>query len=81
MTRLSAYIADLAKRHGIVYVKTGSSDLAEVITEFSGDEVKPDDTEKVVIALRRANVIDGKTMVTLLGRYFDETRKEGKMAC
>ena len=74
MTGLKAYIADLAKRHDVVYVKTGSSALAQVITRLAGDDVNPDETEKLVIALRRANVIDGKTMVTLLGRYFDETR-------
>lgn len=50
------------------------SALAEVITHLAGDEVKPDETEELIIALRRANVIDGPTMVTLLGRYFDETR-------
>lgn len=64
-----------------MYIKTGSSALAEVITRLTGDDVKPDETELLVIALRRANVIDGRTMVTLLGRYFDETRKERKMAC
>lgn len=74
MTGLSAYIADLAKRHGVAYVMTGSSALAQVITRLSGDEGNPDDTEKLVIALRRAKVIDGRTMLTLLGRYFDETR-------
>ena len=73
-TGLKAYIADLAKRHDVVYVKTGSSALAQVITRLAGDYVNPDETEKLVIAMRRANVIDGKTMVTLLGRYFDETR-------
>lgn len=80
MTGLSAYIADLAKRHGVAYVKTASGALAEVITRLSGDDLKPDDTEKLVIALRRANVIDGKTMVTLLGRYFGEIRNEGSEA-
>lgn len=74
MTGLSAYIADLAKQHGIVYVKTGSSALAEVITQLAGDDVKPDETEKLVIALRRANIINGPTMVTLLGRCFNEMR-------
>ena len=77
MNGLSAYIADLAQRHDIRYVQTGTSVLAEVITRLSGEDVKPDETEKLVIALRRANVIDGKTMVTLLGRYFDEARKLG----
>ena len=71
---LSAYIANLAKRHGVAYVQTGTSALAEVFTRLSGDEVNPDETERLVIALRRAKVIDGKTMVTLLGRYFGEAR-------
>jgi hypothetical protein len=71
---LSAWIADLAKRHGVAYERTPSSALAEVVTRLSDDDVKPDATEQLVIALRRANVIDGAEMVTLLGRYFDETR-------
>lgn len=71
---LGAFIADLAMRYGVEYVRTGSSALAEVVTRLAGDDVKPDETEKLVIALRRANVIDGRTMVTLLGRYFDEMR-------
>lgn len=75
-TGLSAYIADLAKRHDVVYIKTGHSALAEVITRLTGDDVKPDETEKLIIALRRAKVIDGRTMLTLLGRYFDETRND-----
>jgi hypothetical protein len=73
-TGLSKFIADLAKRHCVVYVRDGCGAVAEVITRLSDDEVKPDETEKLVIALRRAKVIDGPTMVTLLGRYFDETR-------
>jgi antitoxin component HigA of HigAB toxin-antitoxin module len=74
MTGLSTYIANLAKQHGVVYVKTGSSALAQVITRLAGDDGNPDEPEKLVIALRRANVINGRIMVTLLGRYFDETR-------
>lgn len=58
MAGLGAYIADLAKRHGVVYVETGSSALAEVITRLSGDDVKPDEAEKLVVALRRANAIN-----------------------
>ena len=74
MTGLSAYIADLAERHGVAYGKTGSSALVQVITRLAGEDGNPDETEKLVIALRRANVINGPTAVTLLGRYFDETR-------
>lgn len=71
-TGLRAFIATLAAEHGVVYEPAGHSALAKVITRLAGDEAKPDPTECLVIALRRANVIDGATMVTLLGRYFDE---------
>lgn len=72
-TGLREFIADLAKRHGVAYVVDGYAALAQVVTRLSDDEVLPDETEKLVIALRRAKAIDGPTMVTLLGRYFDET--------
>lgn len=73
-TGLKAFIAGLAARHKVSYVPTGASALAQVITSLSDDDVQPDDTEKLVIALRRANVINGLLMVALLGRYFDEER-------
>ncbi len=57
-----------------MYVKTGSNALAQVITRLAGYDGNPDETEKLVIALRRANIINGPTAVTLLGRYFDELR-------
>ncbi|MGF7001266.1 hypothetical protein [Paraburkholderia sp. GAS32] len=74
-TGLREFITDLAKRHGVTYVRDGYSALAEVITRLSDDEAAPDETEKLVIALRRAELIDGPTMVTLLGRHLDEQRE------
>ena len=73
-TGLRDFIAALAAQHRIVYEFTGSSALAQAITGLAGDDAKPDATECLVIALRRANVIDGATMMMLLGRYFDEKR-------
>ena len=73
-TGLSVFIAELAKRHGVVYVRTSTDAWAEGISHLFDDDVTPDGTELLVIALRRAKVIDGQTMVTLLGRYFDEMR-------
>lgn len=64
MIWLNAYIAELAKRHGVVYVKTASGALAQTITHLAGDDGNPDETEKLVIAQRRANVINGPTAVT-----------------
>jgi hypothetical protein len=75
MTGLPEFIATLAQRHGVVYENTGSSALAQLITGLSGDCVKPDATEQLVFAIRKAGVIDEPTMLTLLGRYFDETSR------
>ncbi|SFI73064.1 hypothetical protein SAMN05192543_10435 [Paraburkholderia megapolitana] len=69
---LQAFVAELAKRHGIQYVRTGSSALAQVITKLADDEVVPDETEKLIIALKRAKVIDGREMRVMLSRYLDE---------
>lgn len=54
------YVAAL-EQHGIVYEKTGSDALAEAITRLAGDDVCTDETEDMLVALRRANVIDGPT--------------------
>lgn len=72
ITGLREYIVDIARRYGVSYVRTPSDDLAEVITGLSGDEVESDETKDLIVALRRANVIDGPTMVSLLGNYLDE---------
>lgn len=66
------YVAALARRHGVVYAKTGNDALAEVITRLADDDVRTDETEDLLVALKRANVIDGPTMVALLGRHLDQ---------
>ncbi|TAM52413.1 MAG: hypothetical protein EPN57_13230 [Paraburkholderia sp.] len=76
---LHQFVADLAKRHRVVYVRDGYSVMAEVITRLSEDDVEPlDETRTLLIALTRAKIIDGPTMVTLLSRHLDETRVLGR---
>ena len=73
-TGLISFIATLAKEHGVSFARTGSDALADVITRLADDEVVTDETEDLIVALRRADVIDGPTMVSLLGSYLDEKR-------
>ena len=72
VSSVSSYVANIAKRHGVSYLRTPSDELADVITRLSGDEITTDATEDLIVALKRANVIDGPTMVSLLGSYLDE---------
>jgi len=71
-SRTSAYVADLARRHGVAYVRTPHDAMAEVITRLADDDIVTDETEDLIVALKRAGVIDGATMVDLLGRHLDE---------
>ena len=69
------YVANIAKQHGVSSTKTGTDALADLITRLSDDDVRPNsETEDLIVALRRANVIDGPTMIALLGRHLDEHR-------
>lgn len=64
----------LAKEHGIQYVETDSDRFAVLATELSGDTVKPDEVADLLLALMRANVIDGPTRLRLHLRYLKERR-------
>lgn len=48
--------------------------MADVITRLADDTVVTDVTEDLLVALKRADVIDGPTMIDLLGRHLDECR-------
>ena len=72
VSSVSSYIDSIAKQHGVSYLRTPSDELADVVTRLSGDEVSTDATEDLIVALRRANVIDGPTMISLLGSHLDE---------
>ena len=71
-TRTGAYIAKLARRHHITYARTPDDALAEIAMRLADDEVVTDEIEDLIVALKRAGVIDGATMVDLLGRHLDE---------
>ncbi len=71
-TGLAQYVRDLALQHNVRYVRTQEDAIADVITRLSDDEVSTDHTEDLIVALKRAQVIDGGAMVALLGRYLDE---------
>lgn len=69
---LKEYIAGLARQHSIRYTRTPDDALAEASTRLAGDEITTDETENLLVALKRAHVIDSATMVSLLGNYLDE---------
>ena len=71
-TGLRTYIHSLAKVHGVAYVKTNGDAWAETVTKLSGDEVETDDVDFLLVALKRAGVINSTDMVLLLVNYLRE---------
>ena len=54
------------------YVKSGNQALGDVISRLAGDIVESYETEDLIVALKLADVIDGKMMVSMLGRHLEE---------
>jgi hypothetical protein len=73
---IAQFVENLAKEHNLVYVRTPLDDLAEKFTELSGDDIKPDLTEKRIIMLKKNNVIDTRQMMRLISLYFDEKKQQ-----
>lgn len=71
-TGLEMYITDIAKQHKIIYVKTYLDEWADTITKLSDDVVESDDIEDLLIALKRAGILSGKDMLSLLVNYLRE---------
>jgi hypothetical protein len=67
-------VADLAHHHGVSYVPNSNDAFADLVTTLSDDVVVTDATQDLIVALKRAKVIDGKSMVTLLGNHLDEQK-------
>lgn len=73
---IADFVSSLAKQHGIKYVENKLDRLGIVFTELSGDKVGTDDTRKLLIRLKQANIISGKEMLDLLDRHLKEKRTE-----
>jgi hypothetical protein len=67
-------IRALAKKHGIVAERTALDDWADDVTRLAGDDVQFDEVQELIVALRRARVVDGVELTRLHSRYLDERR-------
>ncbi len=63
------YIQHLADAHNVTYISTPVDALADHITALADDVVQNDDTKDLLVALKRAHVISGAQMNTLLVQY------------
>lgn len=60
------FVASLAQKHHVTYVRTTGDALAETATRLAGDEVESDATGDLLVALKRAHKLSDREMTALL---------------
>ena len=73
---VARFVADLAREHGVVAVRTKLDEFAEKVTELSGDEVRLDKTELTLVMLAQKGVITGRQMSLLILNHMRERRTD-----
>ena len=73
-TNVKATIRALAERHQVAYKAGDTDELAHHITRLSGDDVVFDETELLLIALRRAGHLSPADAVVPQADYLRQTK-------
>jgi hypothetical protein len=71
---VGAYVERLACANNVTYVRSKLDDWAEAVTRAAGDDVRLDQTEKLLVALKKKKLIDGRQAARLLTNHMRETR-------
>lgn len=68
------YVRALAAEHGVTLEQDAYAKMAQVLTALAGDDVELDEVERLLVALKRAGVIQGAEMVLLQAEYLRTKR-------
>lgn len=68
------YVRALASEHGVTFEQDAYTRMAQVFTALAGDDVELDEVERLLVALKRAGVIQGAEMVLLQADYLRTKR-------
>ncbi|VVQ09911.1 hypothetical protein PS914_05045 [Pseudomonas fluorescens] len=66
------YIERFAEHYKIKYQRTGLDEFAEAVTRMAGDDIKLDATEKLLVVLKKNELINAKQLARLLSNYLKE---------
>jgi len=74
---VAGFVAELAREHGVVVVRTKLDQFAEKLTELSGDDVRLDATELALVKLKERGIITTQEMSMLILNHIREQRRSG----
>ena len=73
-TSAAELIRDLARRHGVAYEPVPLDAFAADVSRLSDAEVPGDEIADLVVALKRAGVLDSRQAASLYGDHLAQTR-------
>ena len=73
-TQVSEFVLDFARAHHVEFERTGLDDWAEAVTRAAGDDVALDLTEKLLVTLKKRQLINGRQMARLMTNHMRECK-------
>ncbi|AEF88809.1 hypothetical protein DelCs14_1783 [Delftia sp. Cs1-4] len=71
---VSRFVERFARAHGIAHLRTGLDDYAEAVTRTAGDDVVLDATGKLLAALKKKDLINGRQLARLMTNHMREVK-------
>lgn len=72
---VARFVHGLARRFKVAYVPNAMDRWAETVTRLAGDEVRADDTEDLLVALKRSGKLSIDEMTLLMVNYLREQKQ------
>lgn len=72
---IASFVQGLARRFKVSYVPNSMDRWAETVTRLAGDEVHADDTQDLLVALKRSGKLSTDEMALLMVNYLRERKQ------
>ncbi|MDR5775112.1 hypothetical protein QCE81_25130 [Caballeronia sp. LZ002] len=72
---VASFVERLAKSHGIEYRRSGLDDFAEAVTRAAGDDVDFDLTGKLLVLLKKNDIVNARQFARLMTNHLKEVRR------
>jgi hypothetical protein len=74
LKNVSAFVQRFAMSRDVHFKRSGLDQWAEAVTRASGDDVTLDETGKLLVALKKKQLINGRQMARLMSNHLSEQR-------
>ena len=74
LKNVSAFVQRFATSRDVHFKRTGLDQWSEAVTRASGDDVTLDETGKLLVALKKKHLINGRQMARLMSNHLSEHR-------